>query len=54
MNNVDLFYEILDANDMSITETVELFLNYHGTTLLSDDFVEFIEDEGYYVPKQRR
>lgn len=51
MNKVDKLYEIVKENDMTNEEVINLFLNYHGTQLITDEFIEFIEDEGYYIPE---
>lgn len=33
--------------DLSGEEVARLLTNYHGNQLLSDDFAEALEDEGY-------
>ncbi len=35
--------------ELSGEEVAQLFTDYYGTQLLSDDFAEFIEDEGYTI-----
>ena len=50
MNKVNKLYEIVRENNMTNEEVINLFLNYHGTQLITDEFIEFIEDEGYYIP----
>jgi len=49
MDNVRKFYNAIEINNMSGEEVANLFLNWHGTQLLTEDFLEFIEDEGYVV-----
>ena len=49
MDKVIKLYSVVEENNMSATEVLDLFLNYFGTQLVDDEFLEFIEDEGYYV-----
>lgn len=49
MDKVTKLYRVVEENNMSATEVIDIFLNYFGTQLVGDEFFEFIEDEGYYV-----
>jgi hypothetical protein len=49
MNNVDKVFEIVELNEMTAEEVLQLFTNYYGTRIITDEFIEFIEDEGYIV-----
>ena len=42
----ELWAKMEDFN-MTAEDVANLFLNYHGTQLLSDEFMQFIRDEGY-------
>lgn len=47
MTNLEKFEEMLEAGGITPEEVADLFLNYHGTQLLTDDFIEFLALEGY-------
>lgn len=47
MTNLEKFEEMLGEGNITPDEVANLFLNYHGTQLLTDDFIEFLADEGY-------
>lgn len=49
MDKTKKLYEIIETNNMTGDEVASLFLNWHGEQLITDDFIEFIEDEGYYI-----
>lgn len=49
MDNVNKFWEAMEVNQMTAEEVANLFLNYHGTQLLTDDFIQFVEDEGFII-----
>lgn len=44
---VNIFYEKMETFEMSAEDVANLFLNYHGTQLLTDEFMQFVIDEGY-------
>lgn len=48
-DRLEKFINAVDNNNMSAEEVWQLFLNYHGSQLITDEFIEFIEDEGYSV-----
>ena len=50
MNNTEIFYKFLEEYNLTGEEVANLFTDYHGTQLLSDDFMENLVDEGYEVP----
>ena len=50
MDNVTKILDIAEYNDISSVELIDLFLNYHGNQLVTNEFLEFIEEEGYYIP----
>lgn len=50
-NEINQLYEIIKENNITGEEMTDLFLNFHGTTLVNSEFIEFISDEGYYIPK---
>ena len=43
MDNYDVITALIE--DMHGEEVLRLFCNYHGTQLLSDDFVSFVKFE---------
>lgn len=49
MDKVTKLYRVVEEYNMSAEEVLNLFLNYFGTQLVDDDFLEFIEFEGYDV-----
>jgi hypothetical protein len=49
MDNVNKFWEAMEVNQMTAEQVANLFLNYHGTQLLTDDFIQFVEDEGFII-----
>jgi len=49
MDNTTKFWEAMEANNMTAEDVAQLFTNYHGTQLLTDDFIEFVEQEGYDI-----
>lgn len=51
-NNTNKFYDAIDKNSMTASEVADLFLNYHGTQLITSEFIEFVEDEGYLIDKE--
>lgn len=50
MNNTQRNYETLSEaikeNGISAEELLDAFTNWHGMQILSDDFMEFMEEEG--------
>jgi len=49
MNNdiENTIWDILTDGSMDTTDVVRAFVNYYGTKLLSEEFLEFLQDEGY-------
>jgi len=43
------FWEIMETNCLDAEDVARLFLNWHGTQLLEDEFFEYIEREGFVV-----
>ena len=48
-NNINKFWEAMESNAMSAEDVANLFTNYHGNQLLTDDFIQFVADEGYVL-----
>ena len=48
-NNYDKMFDIIRSNNLSSEEVLQLFTNWHGTQLLTNDFFEFIEEEGCII-----
>jgi len=48
-NNINKFWEAMENNSMTAEDVANLFTNYHGNQLLSDEFMEFVADEGYTI-----
>lgn len=50
MNNTHKNYETLSeaikTNNISAEELLDAFTNWHGMQILSDDFMESLEEEG--------
>jgi hypothetical protein len=38
---------MIENNNLSGTDVLQLFTDYHGLDLIREDFMEFVEDEGY-------
>lgn len=50
MDKVNKIYKVVeDNNNMSASNVLDLFLNYFGNQLITDEFFEFKADEGYYI-----
>lgn len=49
MKNINKVFEIVELNEMSGEEVLQLFTHYFGTQIITKEFLEFIEDEGYIV-----
>lgn len=49
MDKVSRFYEIIEDNEMTAEAVSNLFLNYHGTKLLTDKFMDFVDSEGFSI-----
>lgn len=49
MDKIEKFYKIMNDNNMTSDDVANLFLNFYGEQLITNDFIEFIEDEGYYI-----
>lgn len=45
--NFTMLEEMIENNDLSGTDVLQLFTDYHGLDLIREDFMEFVEDEGY-------
>ena len=45
----DGFLEFVEENDLSGEEVARLFINWHGTNLIDERFVDELENEGYYL-----
>lgn len=45
----DGFLEFVDECGLTGEEVARLFINWHGTKLIDDRFVNEIENEGYYL-----
>lgn len=45
--NYETLLEVIKANNISAEELLDAFTNWHGLQLIDDDFMEFLEDEGY-------
>ena len=43
----DGFLELIEENDISAEDVALIFLNWHGTQLITKEFVKEIEDEGF-------
>ena len=43
----DGFLEFVEAYNLSGEEVARLFINWHGTQLINEDFVNEIENEGF-------
>ena len=43
----DGFLEFVEEHDLTGEEVARLFINWHGTKLIDEDFVNEIENEGY-------
>lgn len=50
MKNINKVFEIVELNEMTAEEVLQLFTKYYGTRIITDEFIEFIEDEGYFLP----
>ena len=48
-NNINKFYEMMEENNLTAEDVSNLFLNYNGNQLLTDGFMEFVEEEGYSI-----
>lgn len=48
-NNYEKFVEVINENNLSGEDVLQIMTNYHGLCLMSDDFIENLEDEGYTV-----
>ena len=48
-NNVNKFYEMMEENNLTAEDVANLFLNYNGNQLLTNEFMEFVEEEGYLI-----
>lgn len=47
--NFDLIAEAIDEGLISAKDLLSAFVNFHGTRLIEDDFIEFLNDEGFHV-----
>ena len=45
----DGLLEFVEENDLSGEEVARLFINWHGTNLIDERFVDELENEGYYL-----
>lgn len=48
-NKINQMFQMLEDNAVSSEDVLNIFLNYHGTQILDDDFIEFLKDEGYHI-----
>ena len=48
-NNINKFYEAIENNELNGEQVANLFINYNGTQLLTDEFIQFVSDEGYFI-----
>jgi len=48
-DKINRFLRVMEMNNMTGEEVARLFLDWHGAQLLTDEFFENIEDEGYIV-----
>lgn len=44
--------EVIDQNDLTTVDFLLLFANYHNLEVLSDAFIQRLEDCGYNVPNK--
>lgn len=44
--NYETLSEVIKTNNISAEELLDAFTNWHGLQILSDDFMEFLEEEG--------
>ena len=44
--NYETLSEAIRENGISAEELLNAFTNWHGMQILSDDFMEFLEEEG--------
>lgn len=49
-NKVNVFHEVIDENNPTAYEVANWFINYNGAQILTDEFFEFLKDEGNYIP----
>lgn len=45
----DGFLEFVEENNLSGEEVARLFINWHGTKLIDEEFVDELEKEGYHL-----
>lgn len=43
--NYNILSEYIDKFNLTAEQVLNLFVNYHGMQLMSDDFTQFINDE---------
>ena len=48
-NNYEKFVEVIEKNNLSGEDVLQIMTNYHGLCLMSDGFIEYLGDEGYTV-----
>lgn len=48
-SNFDLIAEALDEGLISGEDLLRAFVNFHGNQLIEDDFIEFLNDEGFPI-----
>ena len=49
MDNTTKFWEAMENNNMTAEDVANLFVNWHGTQLITNDFIEFVKQEGYDI-----
>lgn len=49
MDNINKFYELIEMYELTGAQVANLLTGWHGTQLLSDDFMEYLQDEGYSI-----
>lgn len=49
MDNTTKFWEAMENNNMTAEDVANLFVNWHGTQLITNDFLENVANEGYVI-----
>jgi len=50
--DVNFLYETIDEFDLSGEDVANLFLNWNGTQIITEEFIQFIKDEGYTTEEE--
>lgn len=51
-NKINKFHGVIEDNVMNSIDLANLFINYFGAQILTEDFFNYMRQEGYFVMKE--